>query len=351
MLLLSTLAFAVSEGAGSGSGSGSGLDRGASDDDADDSADNSTDDSGKVRPVLMAGKAAGNTTLRAARAEWRETVRERVSAFKAARLERRQNMLEAKEAFIESRRNMIKAREDVLGCKGDTSAECDDVRKNAKLQSQETLMAAADQVIAALNAIKAKTEANTGLTDDEKEEAIEDIDEQIAEVQAASDTIAGLTEDSDSKAFLDAAKTIREAWKDARPVVHAHASMLAYGELKAVMDAVERMSARVDDQIAKYEEQGVDVSAVEDLKADFDESVAEAKTHLQKAKDAYTSMTADDVDGKLKTVRDEMKAARDSLKEAHGTLKEIVKQLRTAAQAAKPADDSADNETETPEAD
>lgn len=349
LLLLSTLALAVSQGTGLGSGSGSG----ATDDDSDSSDDNSTDDSGKVRPVMMAGKAAGNTTLRVVRAEWRETVRERVTAFKEARLERRQNMLEAKEAFAESRGRMNEAREDVLNCKGDKSAECDDVRKGAKLQSQETLMAAADQVIAALNAIKAKIEANTGLTDDEKEEAIADIDEQIAEVQAASDVVVGLTEDSEAKAVLDAAKTIREAWKGARPVVHARASMLAYGELKAVTDAVERMSSRVDDQIARFEEQGVDVSAIEDLKEDFDESVAEAKDHLQKAKDAYTGMTADDVDGKLKTVRDEMNAARESLKEAHGTLKEIVKQLRTAAQAAKPAetDDDAGNETETPEAD
>jgi hypothetical protein len=348
MLLLSVLALAVSAREGPDNSTRSGTDD--SEDDSDDTNSTTSDDSsddadnGKgSRPLLGADK--GNGTLKAVRAEWRETVRNRVKAFKETRLERRENMLEAKEAFINSRQRMVDARQDVLECTGDKSAECDDVRKGAKLQSQETLMAATDQVIAALNAIKARIQANTGLTDDEKEDAIEDIDEQIAEVQAASDVVSGLTEDSDPKAFLDAAKTIRESWRNARPVVHARASMLAYGELKAVTNAVDRMSTRVDEQIARFTAQGVDVSAIEDLKADFDESVAEAKAHLQKAKDAYMGMTADDVDGKLKTVREEMTAARESLKEAHGTLKDIVSQLRTAAQAAKPADDSADDET------
>jgi chromosome segregation ATPase len=236
---------------------------------------------------------------------------------------------------------MLATRDKVIGCKGTNSTDCDQARTDAKLQSQETLLTAADDILSVLNALKEKIQSSTTLTDDEKSAAVADLDKKIDEIQAARDKVAALTDQSDNKAIVDAAKVIRQAWRDVRPTLHETASMLAYGELKAVTDAVERMSGRIDDQIARFKDKGVDVTTVTSLKASFDGAVADAITHLDKAKQAYLGITADNVDANLKTVRDEMKAARDSLQAAHDTLKNIVQELRTLAQQAKPTNKTA----------
>jgi uncharacterized phage infection (PIP) family protein YhgE len=283
----------------------------------------------------------GNASLHAVVKEVKQDIAQRLNELRQRRTETRLDINQAKVAFDKARLQMLQTRDKVIECRGNVSTDCEQSRNDAKLQSQETLLTAADEILSVLTALRDKIQASTTLSDADKTAAIADLDKRIAEIQAARDKVVALTDESDNKAILDAAKDIRQAWRDARPSVHAKASMLAYGELKAVTDAVERLSARIDDQIARFKAKGVDVSTVTSLKASFDGAVADAITHLDKAKQAYLGLTAGNVDAKVKTVRDEINAARDALKSAHDTLKQIVQELRTLAQQAKPTNETA----------
>jgi len=287
--------------------------------------------------------------------------RERLAAHRANVIAVRADFAKAPKAradYLGARSEFAKARAEFAKCSGD---DCAEAKAAVKIEAQATLLTAADHVLSVLNAMKEKVQASD-LSDEEKADAIAKIDERIAEVTAARATVANLGEDATRAELREAAQTIRKAWKDARAAVKKHAGQLAWGEMKAVIAAIERMSGKLDSAIARLEEQGADADDIADItamKAEFDAALQEAKDHLAAARDAYAGISADNVDGKERTVREELKAARDSLREAHGILRDIVKELREVIQETKEkseddaedakdeADDDADDVNET----
>ena len=295
---------------------------------ADDSNANDTNinttETGNAAGLGVQARVQANEQVR----ETLTQLRERVKEMRDVRLQVRSDIAQGRLALLDARQKLVQDNEDLRKCKLENSTDCKDLRSSVMLNAQATLLATADHILDVLAKLKEQLQASTSLTDDEKSKAVADVDARINAIQEARDTVAKLDENSDRSAYQDAVSAIRDAWKDARAGIRMKASQLAWGEVKAVTDAVERLSAKLDKAIADIKAKGIDTSSVESLKTQFGTELAGAKTHLDAAKAAYLGITSGKVDAKDKTVRDEMQAARTSLKDAHTTLKEIVKQLR-----------------------
>jgi chromosome segregation ATPase len=299
--------------------------------------DNGTDINVNVGDTVKVNVGTGQV-LKGARAEIStslKNLREKVAELRTVRAEVRSEIAQSRVTLATARENLLKNKDKLKDCKNTNTTECDDLRVEIKLNAQETLLSTADHILDVLAKLKEQVQANEQISAEDKDKMVSDIDAKMKEVQDARDKIAALDENSDKSDIQDATQAIREAWKDSRASIKARAAQLAWGEMKAVTDAVMRMSEKLDTTIANYKAKGVDVSSTETLKTTFDSQLEAANTHLTAAKDAYLGITVDNVDAKAKTVRDELQAARTSLKEAHVTLKEITKNLRDASKAAK----------------
>lgn len=271
--------------------------------------------------------------------------RERLAAHRANVVAVRADLAKARADFLGARSEFAKARAEFAKCSGD---ECADAKAHVKIEAQTTLLTAADHVLSVLGTMKAKVEASN-LSAEEKAEAIAALDARITAVTEARATVANLDENATRAELRDAAQTIRKAWKDARAAIKRHAGQLAWGEMKAVIAASVRMSAKLDTTIARLEEQGADaddIAEINEMKAEFDAKIDEAEAHLAAARDAYAGIDSENVDGKERTVRAELKAAREALREAHVILRDIVKELREVIQETKEGKNEADEDSD-----
>jgi hypothetical protein len=258
-------------------------------------------------------------------------VKEKVLQLRVTKEEVRADIATSRAQLNEARLGLLKDKDQLAAvCTGNVTSDCQDMRSKVKLEAEQTLMTSADHIIAVLNEIKTRAQASDTLSADVKATIATNVDADIAKIQAARDKVAALDDNSSAADVKAAAAAVGDAWKDIRATIQVHIGQLAYGELKAVTDAVTRMSDRLQETITTLKDKGADVSAVEALKTQFDAKIADAKTHLDNAEAAYAAITPDNAVEKGKVVNDEMHAARDSLQQAHDILKDIALKLRTS---------------------
>ena len=154
---------------------------------------------------------------------------------------------------------------------------------------------------------------------DESADAESDrIQEYMDSLEAEKENVA----DAETKQELGAiARSIRNIWADAQKDAKSSATKSVNNRINNFLDKAESVSLRIEDEINRLKDQGVDTTELEEMLEDYNELIAEANQNHELAKEAYQNNDA-------KETNKQLRETVQSLKEAGKVLNEMVKELK-----------------------
>jgi hypothetical protein len=284
-------------------------------------------ESTEPRPVLIS--AEGNMTAYGNRTQLRERIQERVELARERYVQAKERYQIAKQDYLRARERVNQTKENYRACAGNQTKECDQVRTKAKANSKQFLMNSGDRVVAMLEKIRERTASCEYLSDEEVEERTAEIDAKIAEIQKAQGTIENLDNESTPAEMRQAVREINQAWTRSKTVMKRQVGGLMNEKIGGIVVKSEKLAERLQNAVGKLEEQGEDVSELENLMDDFNGKVESAKQHQELAREKYQqAKTAGEVDEAMQEANRHMQEAHNELREAHAVLVQIMRQVR-----------------------
>jgi hypothetical protein len=224
-------------------------------------------------------------------------------------------------------------------CKDKANVECTELRKQARKQSYNFLLNTADRVLTLLEKTKERVQ-NSDLAEEEKAEIIAKIDERIEEAASSRETVELITENASKEEIKDAAKTIRESWKEANKNIRKGVAKVASMKIGGILVKIQRLQVKLDKIVDRLESKGKDTSAIEAVMADFDAKIADAEAAQAQVKAALFET------GKASEAVAYVKESHKSIKEARILLKDAVLKIRKVNQG-QPIGSELEPETQT----
>lgn len=148
-------------------------------------------------------------------------------------------------------------------------------------------------------------------------DSLEDED-YIAQLELVKEDVAAA---STRKELAECAKDIRDIWKDANRQKTISASKSADNKLSAVIKTSENMALRLENEIARMENNGEDVAELRSMLEEYRSLIAEAKAYQLQAANAT------DADERAELVRN-MNMAGQKIKGANALLKDMLNTLK-----------------------
>jgi len=234
--------------------------------------------------------------------------------------------------YKDKRQEFNQIKEQLRNCTNIDNEKCNELRDNALESAKEYLINGANMVIEHLNKIKNKIEGSEEITDEKSQEMIAKIDEAISEIeQAIEDVKAAQTKEE----VKEAARKIYNIWNRFKNRERLYAANLIDAQVWNILRSSELLEQRLDNILAKMEEQGINVSGIDAKIDEFSAYVLEAKDKynearelLEQARNAIDNNTS--AQDSIEQARELLKEAHDSLKNAHRVLVEIVKDIKEA---------------------
>ncbi|OIO63748.1 hypothetical protein AUJ69_00495 [Candidatus Woesearchaeota archaeon CG1_02_47_18] len=289
------------------------------------------------------------------------------SAFKARvvaanRLsEAKQNYLDATKNYLKVRAQYADARSGLARLKNERascSENCTAAEQRLVGRSRAILIHAADMIISHLEMIRSKVEASDALSDEEAESIISDLDERIAAVTEAKQTVEGFDNSTPKQDVIGAAQTIKREWVKTRIDSRLASGLIMNARLGRVILKATRVEERIERLLSRLEERGVDTSAIASDVEELKNHTAIAREEYELARDGYEAArllriggsTGENVSSKIQEAHEHMKAAHKEIKAAYAKLKDIVKALKQSATPEEAAQLVSTEETEDDEA-
>ncbi|MBN2423005.1 hypothetical protein JXB41_07300 [Candidatus Woesearchaeota archaeon] len=263
-----------------------------------------------------------------------------------------QKLVQAEKKFQQAKQKYVQAQTAFQKAKkafDDAVAQGDE--EAAKEHAKEFLVNTADMILSALEKIKENVEGNDDLTEEEASEIIADLDEKIKLIEdAKADVEAAETKDE----IKAAGKVILDAWERMKHRIRLHAARIIKSKVSDVLGRAEALERKLEQTMARLEEQGYDVSGADDLVDEFGEKIAEAKDKFNEAKEKFDEArdltddesTQEEIDELVSEGKQLVREAHDLLKEAHTLLKEIVKEIKGIDPEVDLEEESAEDEYE-----
>lgn len=145
-----------------------------------------------------------------------------------------------------------------------------------------------------------------------------DDEEYIGQLELVKEDVAAA---STRKELSESARDIRDIWKDASRQKTVSASKSMDNKLNAVIKTSENMAVRLENEIARLESNGEDVTELKAMLGEYRSLIAEAKVYQLQAANAT------DADERAELVRN-MNMAGQKIKEANTLLREMLKSLK-----------------------
>lgn len=230
-------------------------------------------------------------------------------------------------AEVRAERAEIKALgEELKLCRGKRDDSCEKKRTDAKLQVKDSLMKAADEVLALLETTKTRVLESDAET---KAEIAAKLDAHITAVTDAKAKVDALSETSTRQEINDAAKTLRKAIAGARSDLQRGIHRVVAQRFGGILKMTEQLEARLTRALEQLAKQGVDISTVDT--AAFSAALDKAQAAHKEAADLYAKAQSAPAGEKA----DLMKQATEKMREAHAALKEAHQELRLVLNALK----------------
>jgi len=262
----------------------------------------------------------------------KEIMRERLAKAKEKRVEVKANHQEARQKIQERK-------ERLAACKDSETEDCKELRKDTRTQTKRYLINIAEHVLAMISKTKERVE-NSNLDEEQKSELLSDLDEKAEEIAGALETIEGLDENSTKEDYVEAAKIIKESWKELRHTIKKGVGRVANGKIHAISVRLGNLKRKLHKIVERLDNAGKDTSQITPLLDDFDAELEKAKEARDKARQLYQ-------ENKIQEAVEATKEAHQALRETHKTLKEIVRAIK-AIKGGSEALASSEDEAEEP---
>ncbi len=169
-----------------------------------------------------------------------------------------------------------------------------------------------EYMITTLNETTTVLEENNG-----DEEQIELMKGYIADLEDAKEEL----EDAETRKDLaDIAKSVRETWREANKDLNLSKAIHLVRNLENYIVKADRTSERLDAEISRLKESGVDTSDAEEMLDEYKSLVEDASEYLDLAKDKYQDDTTE--------AASYVQLAITSIKEANDVLRDLLDEIK-----------------------
>ncbi len=205
-------------------------------------------------------------------------------------------------------------------------------------------------MVSNLEALKAKIDANTLMSDERKAELIAEIDATIVKLQELQTKIDQASTKDELK---EVSKAMREIVKEARSKAQKSHGKFVEGRLGNVIEKAENIAKRVQTAIDKLKATGYDTTTLESNLETYNTKIAAAKEKRDLAMQKYTEAeNATDSETKKSLMAEGNAFAKESqelLKEAHTALKAMITEIAKSGKTVVPSEvtSNAENDEST----
>lgn len=257
----------------------------------------------------------------------------------------RENYISAKRAYTQARERFQNRLTEYQACSEDETGEgCDDVLAQSFEDAQEYALNVAESLIEHINKLIERVNEAENLPEDIYNAMIEELNGLLDEVEVIKADIEAALTIEDLEGPLGDLKDITQR------IRHRHAYQLsnyAAHQANGLLVRMEILRSRGERILAYLEENGVDITDVEDDFETFDSKLVDAEVAFHDALDKFneardlrhslgndtnetnSSGIMEQITSLSREAKDMFKQSINLLKEAHDILKDIIKEVRS----------------------
>ena len=250
-----------------------------------------------------------------------------------------------KELFLETKEKLKK-------CEGQDTEGCNELRKQALEHAKEYVINGAKMAIEHLEKIKSSVESAEGMDEERAAEIVGEIDKAISDLETAIEK----AENAETKEEVqEAAKEISQVWKKIKHAQKVHVARVVHSGMWNIIKKSEQLGKRMDDALARMEENGIEVDDIDAKVEKFSEKISAAKDKHARSeeliREARKLKTDNPDENEIKAVSEQVSQARETLAEAHNDIKDayklfvqILRDIHTVGGRITPQSDAAGEE-------
>src|SRR3989344_5408313 len=207
----------------------------------------------------------------------------------------------------------------------DAKDVCQKILNEEILQhAKEFLTNAADKAIEHLNKILEKVKSAEGVSEEDANAIIADLENAISQLEDAKAKVAAA---ATKEEIEEAAKTIRDIWKKAQHRAVLNAARVVHSRLGEIIQRSVHLEEKLQCSISSVPE-GADTTKLDSMTAEFSAHIATAKEKYDQAKELFQSARESEDKSSEGQAKALLKDAHDELKKAHSLLKDIVAEIK-----------------------
>ncbi len=263
----------------------------------------------------------------------------------------RQKVEEKKVIESITKEEINRLKEIVAKCRENKTEECKAVNSVAFEIAKEKFLFLITKTIERLEEIKIKVEENEKLSDEEKQEIIEEIDSAIAKLKELEGKVPEMSRE-ELREVIKAYAKFRETFKERHKVSLEKIKIARVG---LIIEKAERLVKKLERFIEKYNASG---SELENLTQVFYEKITLANESKNEAMEIWLELheriknkniTAEEIREKVRDIHNKIEEAKGYLKEAKEILKEIIREIKKIEKGEKEVSEKEESEEEEEE--
>ena len=229
----------------------------------------------------------------------------------------REKLKEAQEKIKENRKSLLKIKERVSSCREEE--DCFEIKKELRRGVVDHLEKSLNVLVNLIAKVKDRVE-NSALSEEERSGALIQLveAEEKANALLANLSSANIETAEEVKTTI---KEVKEIWKDAQETQRSLVAQLMSKKTEDLIEKHQILSARMQTMIDTLSGKGLNVTAMEEIHARFDEHIAKVEEDYKKAEDLRES-------GDRQAWRKAMQIVKDDLGESRKLLREFTRAQR-----------------------
>lgn len=256
--------------------------------------------------------------------------RARVQAARRNYADAKEKFVVTKKRFAEQRSTFIDAKKKWKDCEDEQKEECQQAKQDVQRNMKPFLLKSADMVLDALERVRARVAAAVDMDTEKQKELLENLDLRIRAVTEARAAVEAMPDDASREDLREAAKIIKDAWKDTRIVLKDSVGHVMLARLGNILHRVKQLDSRLEATRDKLRAKGKDVTKLDSLLVDFRAMLSDANEAYTEAREAFAAAkTSEDRNAAVKRAHELIVKARTSLKEAQQLLQQALVEIRT----------------------
>ncbi len=269
---------------------------------------------------------------------------ERAEAFREQLREKKERYAEAREAFLEKKEQLSELRHRAAQCLNDTE-DCRMKKLDLKQGVKDHLAKTAELIEKSLEKLIERVENSNVLSEQEKQDALRRLSELEKQVEAQVAALEALPDTTTNEELRTHIKELKDLWHKVRKEQRWVITQLTNHKQDNLVEIYIRFGDRAAAQIDKLEQQGADVTGLEELLGKYQEKIAELKAAQAEAQAAWINVKDANTDDAMEQAREAQEAFREKAKETKASLRNLLVELQEAREPnASEADDSTTDE-------